>query len=91
MDISDVRKLLSEEIITITFTKKDGTIREMLGTTMPEYLPANDNPSTSTPSPTVLTLWDLENGWRSIRFDSIQEIFTETRIYDMGTSSAGNS
>lgn len=91
MDITDVRKLLSEEIVTVTFIKKDGAVREMLCTTMSEYLPASESPSTSTPSPTLLTVWDLENGWRSIRFDSIQEIFTETQIYDMGSSKAGNN
>ena len=78
--IEELRQLLTKEICTVTFTKKDGSEREMLCTTMQDKLPKSDNPCSEivlvTPSPTTLTVWDLENdGWRSFRFDAVKEIY----------------
>lgn len=82
MNISELRDLLTKDIVTVTFIKKDGSVREMLCTTMSEYLPKKDNPCAETvfiPRETdTLTVWDLEqNSWRSFRFDSIKSIFTD--------------
>lgn len=83
MNISELRDLLTKDIVTVTFTKKDGSVREMLCTTMSEYLPKRDNPTgAETPitkrETETLTVWDLEqNSWRSFRFDSIKSIFTD--------------
>jgi hypothetical protein len=91
MDISTLRDILTKDIITVTFLKKDGSVREMLCTLMSAHLPEMQGPSTSKPTPGLLTVWDLENGWRSIKFDSIQQIFTEDKIYDLGQSTPGNT
>lgn len=82
MNISELRDLLTKDIVTVTFTKKDGSVREMLCTTMQEYLPKMGNPCGEIvliPRETeTLTVWDLEqNSWRSFRFDSIKSIFTD--------------
>lgn len=76
MNISELRELLRINIVTVTFTKKDGSTREMLCTTMPEYIPPVSG--NSAPSEALVTVWDLENaGWRSFKFDSIQSVNTE--------------
>lgn len=82
MNIAELRNLLSTDIVSVSFTKKDGSAREMLCTTMQEYLPKSDNPCseiTLTPRETgIVTVWDLEaGGWRSFRFDSIKSIYTD--------------
>jgi len=77
MDITELRKLLSTDVATVVFSKKDGSKRTMICTTLSEYLP--EAPSVpSAVSPTVVTVWDLEqNGWRSFRFDSVKSIETD--------------
>lgn len=77
MNIEELRKLLTTDIVTVTFTKKDGSKREMICTTIPDYLPETGTVYTK-PDPNVVTVWDLEqNGWRSFRFDSVRSIETD--------------
>lgn len=76
MNITELRELLTKELVTVTFTKKDGSNRIMRCTTMSEYAP--EPSKTSVLSPTVVTVWDIEqDGWRSFRFDSIKSIETD--------------
>ncbi len=78
--IEELRKLLKEDIVTVTFTKKNGDKRVMLCTLLPNYLPGGDSGglSTSVPSDTIVTVWDIEqNAWRSFKFDTITSIETE--------------
>jgi hypothetical protein len=77
MTIDELRKLLTTDVATVSFTKKDGSSRSMICTTMSDYLP--EPPSVpSVVSPTVVTVWDLEqSGWRSFRFDSVKSIETD--------------
>ncbi len=80
MNIDELRTLLATDIATVTFTKKDGTKREMICTMIPEYLPVVElNPNIKYgPSPTIATVWDLEqNAWRSFKFDSVLSIETD--------------
>jgi hypothetical protein len=78
VNIQELRAMLTKDIVSVSFTKKDGSTREMLCTTMREYLPVGDSSSTSVVSDSVVTVWDLEQqGWRSFRFDSIKSIFTD--------------
>lgn len=81
MNIAELRKLLSTDIVTVTFTKKNGELREMLCTTLKEYLPGEwlDSEKPLVLAETgIVTVWDLEQkGWRSFRFDSIKSIFTD--------------
>lgn len=77
---SEIKDSLSKSIAEITFTKTDGSIREMRCTLISEYLPQkhieenvrhvprkeNDN---------VLAVWDIDNrDWRSFRLNSITNI-----------------
>jgi hypothetical protein len=82
MNIAELRNLLSTDIVTVTFTKKDGTTREMICTTMSDHLPETTSNTNTVPSETLVTAWDLEqNGWRSFRFDSVKSIETDSFNY----------
>lgn len=72
--------ILATEIVHLTFTKKDGTIREMKCTLREDHLPevqkdfGEDGPTRSKTKDTI-SFWDIESeGWRSCRYDSIKEI-----------------
>jgi len=84
MTIEELRELLRSEIVTLSFTKKDGSQREMLCTTMVEHIPQTSN--TSVVSKDLVTVWDLENaGWRSFRFDSLISAYTDYFNYSMAS------
>lgn len=77
MNIEGLRDLLTKDIVMVTFTKKDGSTREMVCTTISDYLPEITE-ARKEPSPELVTVWDVENnGWRSFKFDSVQSIETE--------------
>jgi hypothetical protein len=79
VQIEELKELLRNNIVTVSFKKKDGSIREMLCTTMSEYLPEFNGASTTSSSfDNILTVWDLEkNAWRSFKYDSIQSIYVD--------------
>lgn len=83
MNIEELRKLLKANLVTIVFTKKDGTKREMHCTTISDYLPdAAKGITNMPPKEDIVTVWDLEqNGWRSFMFDSILSIETDDFNY----------
>ena len=84
MNIEELRNLLRTEIVTVTFIKKDGSKREMVCTTLPEYIP--EVSGNSVPKDNLVTVWDLEiQEWRSFKFDSIQSIDTEYFNYVVGS------
>jgi hypothetical protein len=84
MNIDELRELLRTDIVTVTFTKKDGSTREMVCTTMPDYMPPVSG--NSVVSDSLVTVWDCENaGWRSFKFDSIQSVDTEYFNYVVGS------
>lgn len=86
MDIEELRDLLRKDIVTVTFTKKDGSRREMICTTISDYLPELSGLHSSVPSDNLVTVWDLEQqGWRSFKFDSIQSIETDYFNYVVGS------
>lgn len=72
--------LLNTAIVHLTFTKKDGTIREMKCTLMDDHIPIvqkelDEPPSYKSWSKDTISFWDIESeGWRSCRYDSIKEI-----------------
>ena len=77
MDIEQLRGLLSTNVATVTFTKKNGEKRVMVCTTMQDYLPGEPSKFAGPVSDSVVTVWDVESdGWRSFRFDSICDIQT---------------
>jgi len=74
----DIKKLLHERVLTVLFTKKDGTKRAMLCTLLPEHLPAVDKQHGDEAKPAKkqskesIAVWDVESkAWRSFRVDSI--------------------
>lgn len=72
-----LRNLLSEGVVGVIFTKKDGTEREMNCTLdfkmIPEdAMPKNSNRASPKDS---LAVFDVEKGeWRSFRFDAIKSV-----------------
>lgn len=84
-DFSDVearnwlRDLLKSEVVTLTFTKKDGTKREMLSTLCESRIPKSEKSSESAGtrkySEEAQPVYDIEaKGWRSFRWDSLSMI-----------------
>jgi hypothetical protein len=81
MELAELRTwltgLLKEEVVSITFTKKDGTERVMKAT-LHERLVANTNGTGRKENAEVISVTDVEiDEWRSIRLDSIKEIHFE--------------
>jgi hypothetical protein len=74
-------EVLQNNVVSVTFTKVDGTERVMRCTLLPEYVP---NAPTSSGkvllqenrmSDNNLSVWDTEaNGWRSFRISSVKNI-----------------
>lgn len=66
---------LRENVVYVTFIKKDGTERNMRCTLRPDLLPQQtdiEEAVSKTPNADVLAVWDLDKeGWRSFRYDSI--------------------
>jgi hypothetical protein len=72
-----LRGVLRSEKVKITFTKKDGTEREMLCTLANDKIPSEHAPKNTgkTQSDDAIAVFDLENdGWRSFRWDSVKKI-----------------
>ena len=65
---------LSPEVM-VEFTKKDGTVRNMLCTRDSQLIPAEHTPSAESKikeNADVLRVFDLQKqGWRSFRIDSV--------------------
>jgi hypothetical protein len=73
-----IRNILRASVISITFTKSDGSSRIMKCTLNEEFLPKVDKDTNSEGrkvNPDVCPVWDMENqAWRSFRWDSITKI-----------------
>jgi len=74
-----VKGLLKSEIVTLTFTKKDGTERVMKATLKEEFLPADTEGWTANDTrkhnEDALAVWDTESqGWRAFRWDSLKSV-----------------
>lgn len=71
-----LRNMLKDQILNVTFVKKDGTERTMKCTLKADLLPAQTDLEEAVqkkkPSEESIAVWDLEKeAWRSFRFDSI--------------------
>jgi len=84
--------LLNENVMEVTFTKKDGTERVMKCTLSPMLLPTevketNTNEVTEGKKPRkknleVVACYDLEaEGWRSFRLDSLKDFKVVTEEF----------
>lgn len=72
-----LRTLLKEDVVSITFIKKDGTERIMKCTLLESKIPSEKTPkgTEKAKSDEVLPVFDVESdGWRSFRWDSIRKI-----------------
>ena len=80
MTKDQVKKLLAVGVATVTFIKKDGTVRVMQATLDPKNLPVVEARVNATPrkeNPDVVAVYDMEkNAWRSFRIDSVTSIET---------------
>lgn len=72
------------KIVTVTFTKKDGSQRVLRGTTNTNYIPAapvveNTKPKRAiAANADVAKVFDLDiNEWRSFRYDSVTKVEIE--------------
>lgn len=85
-----VKSLLQKGAVTVTFTKADGTDREMRCTLDPEQLPevpvaagpvdgiVKEAKERKKPDEHSLRVFDLDKKeWRSFRFDRLQKVSTE--------------
>jgi hypothetical protein len=64
--------LKMHENVEVTFTKKDGTVREMKCTLKDGIAPLVENPKVSDE---LCTVWDtVMNAWRSFKFENIKQI-----------------
>ncbi len=77
MELVSVEKMkedLRSNKCKVTFTKQDGTVRDMLCTLMEAFIIPQEKKTerVKTPSENTLAVWDLEkNAWRSFRTDSV--------------------
>jgi hypothetical protein len=77
-----VIELLKEQVLTVTFRKKDGTMRDMVCTLQPDMLPKQEIKEGHFSRPInldVIKVFDLEaKAWRSFRVDSIKTYSVES-------------
>ena len=80
---AELKEIIQNNIVTVVFTKVDGTERSMKCTLLPEYLPQTysngaqllQEAEVRQENPNILSVWDLEaNSWRSFRCDSVQKV-----------------
>lgn len=72
-----VKGALRESIVTVMFTKNDGTLRTMVCTLMEEHAIPHEKTTDRIKevNDEVCPVWDLEKkAWRSFRYDCVQEI-----------------
>lgn len=83
MNKYELKEVLQNSVITVIFTKVDGSERTMNCTLIPEYIPQTVGEKQQllteslpkTENPNTITVWDIENnGWRSFRIDSIKTV-----------------
>jgi len=65
--------------VKVSFTKKDGSLREMICTRVMDLVPDDEHPKDDNKeheqNPDVIPVWDLEKeAWRSFRVDSVVSI-----------------
>lgn len=73
--MQNLMQLLKEGIVTVRFTKKDGSLRTMRCTLNDKKIPSSKQPKGTGkgPGPGILPVYDVEkNDWRSFRLDSVK-------------------
>lgn len=76
MNILELKDVLKTGKFLVTFTKKDGTTRNMLCTLHKDIIPQTSGESKFNPD--IVVVYDLEKeAWRSFRFDSIIDVIAQ--------------
>lgn len=75
---TELKKLLQENIVKVTFTKKDGTLRTMPCTLKEDLIPEEHRPKSgnnnNNRSEAAQAVYVTDaGGWRSFRWDSLKE------------------
>lgn len=77
----NIAAMLRDSVVTVTFTKVDGSERVMKCTLMSEYVPANSNSASNqvllqeSGNDNNISVWDVEaNAWRSFRINSVKSV-----------------
>jgi hypothetical protein len=72
---NELRDLLSENVLRVTFNKKNGDRRVMTCTLKQDLLPKSTNTTSYKEALTSLSVWDTNaNGWRAFCLDKIQNV-----------------
>lgn len=75
---NDIVDRLRAGVVTVTFTKLDGSERVMQCTLQADYLPEefrNKQPMLTETVGNTVSVWDVQaGGWRSFRVDSVKAI-----------------
>lgn len=67
VSIEDLRKRLRKGPVKFSFQKRDGSLREAVGTLDLEIVPESERPKTGAKASGALSFYDLEKGaWRGI-------------------------
>ena len=77
LSVDDLPVALQNGIVSVTFTKNDGSVRVMRCTTNPDYFPTlpENNIRANDFNPNLFKVWDVEvKGWRSFRKERIISI-----------------
>ena len=75
---SNIKNMLTTDIVNVKFKKADGSERLMKCTLLEGWVKEYEKKTEKTRpvSEDTLSVWDVEkNGWRSFRYDSIIEIY----------------
>ena len=74
----ELKTILGDSVIEITFEKVDGTLRDMNATLNAGYLPEKVQSETAeakAKADTSLAVWDVQaGGWRSFRWDKLKKV-----------------
>lgn len=75
MDRDSLLKMLKEQDMVITFTKRDGSEREMFCTLDENLLPEFESDNIKTDNGDLINVYDIEkDDWRSFNYSSITKI-----------------
>lgn len=76
MEKAALIEALGKGVVTVTFTKKDGTDRVMRCTRASSYIPVEYSPKSDTSKEEIgdnIRVFDVENqGWRSFNFSALK-------------------
>lgn len=72
MTAQDLRTHLQNRVVKFMFVKRDGSLREAIGTLNLGLIPTQGHPTSGRPSPeSVVNFWDVMKGaWRCLSVNS---------------------